>query len=170
LWCGGSSWWRRTRPISARRRAGSSVAPARCAGTRAGIAAGRGLGASACAALIARGFAELSRFGAAFGAEPSTLMGLSGLGDLVLTCGSAQSRNYAFGLALGRGTPMDEAMASGGLVEGAFTCAVLVSLAQSKGVDMPIASAVDAVLSQKLSIAEAIGALLARPAKPERLS
>jgi len=136
----------------------------------AGIAAGRGLGASACAALIARGFAELSRFGAAFGAEPSTLMGLSGLGDLVLTCGSAQSRNYAFGLALGRGTPMDEAMASGGLVEGAFTCAVLVSLAQSKGVDMPIASAVDAVLSQKLSIAEAIGALLARPAKPERLS
>ncbi|WP_020174177.1 NAD(P)H-dependent glycerol-3-phosphate dehydrogenase [Methyloferula stellata] len=135
-----------------------------------GIAAGRGLGASACAALIARGFAELTRFGAAFGAEPGTLMGLSGLGDLVLTCGSAQSRNYAFGLALGRGTPMDQAVAAAGLVEGAYTSAVLVSLAQRKGVDMPIATAVDAVLTQKLSIDAAIEALLARPAKPERLS
>ncbi len=134
-----------------------------------GIAAGRGLGASASAALIARGFAELTRFGAAFGAEPGTLMGLSGLGDLVLTC-SAQSRNYAFGLALGRGTPMDQAIAAAGLVEGAHTSAVLVSLAQSKGVDMPIAAAVDAVLTQKLSIEAAIEALLARPAKPERLS
>ncbi len=135
-----------------------------------GIAAGRGLGASACAALIARGFAELTRFGAAFGAEPGTLMGLSGLGDLVLTCGSAQSRNYAFGLALGRGTPMDQAIAAAGLVEGAYTCPVLVALAQSKGIDMPIADAVDAVLTQKLSIDAAIEALLARPAKPERLS
>ncbi len=135
-----------------------------------GIAAGRGLGASACAALIARGFAELSRFGAAYGAEPSTLMGLSGLGDLVLTCGSAQSRNYAFGLALGRGIAMDEASAASGLVEGAHTCPVLVALAQSKGVEMPIADAVDAVLAQKLSIDAAIEALLARPAKPERLS
>jgi glycerol-3-phosphate dehydrogenase (NAD(P)+) len=135
-----------------------------------GIAAGRGLGASACAALIARGFAELTRFGAAFGAEPGTLMGLSGLGDLVLTCGSAQSRNYAFGLALGRGTSMEQALAGAGLVEGAYTRAVLVALAQERGVDMPIAAAVDAVLAQKLSIEAAIEALLARPAKPERLS
>jgi glycerol-3-phosphate dehydrogenase (NAD(P)+) len=135
-----------------------------------GIAAGRGLGASACAALIARGFAELTRFGAAFGAEPGTLMGLSGLGDLVLTCGSAQSRNYAFGLALGRGVAMDEAIAAAGLVEGASTCAVLVALAEKKGIDMPIAAAVDAVLTQKLSIDAAIEALLARPAKPEHLS
>ncbi len=135
-----------------------------------GIAAGRGLGASASAALIARGFAELTRFGAAYGAEPGTLMGLSGLGDLVLTCGSAQSRNYAFGQALGRGIPAEEASATAGLVEGIHTCAVLVTLAQNKGVDMPIANAVDAVLSQKLSIDAAIEALLARPAKPERLS
>ncbi len=135
-----------------------------------GIAAGRGLGASACAALIARGFAELTRFGMTYGAEPGTLMGLSGLGDLVLTCGSAQSRNYAFGLALGHGTPIDAAIAKAGLVEGAQTCAVLVASAQSKGIDMPIASAVDAVLTQKLSIDAAIGALLARPAKPERVS
>jgi glycerol-3-phosphate dehydrogenase (NAD(P)+) len=135
-----------------------------------GIAAGRGLGASACAALIARGFAELTRFGIAYGAEPGTLTGLSGLGDLVLTCGSAQSRNYAFGLALGQGMPLDAAIAGAGLVEGAQTCAVLVAAAQSKGIDMPIASAVDAVLTQKLSIDAAIGALLARPAKLERVS
>jgi glycerol-3-phosphate dehydrogenase (NAD(P)+) len=135
-----------------------------------GIAAGRGLGASACAALIARGFAEIIRFGIAYGAEPGTLMGLSGLGDLVLTCGSAQSRNYAFGLALGQGTPLEAAIVGAGLVEGAQTCAVLVASAQSKGIDMPIASAVDAVLTQKLSIDAAIGALLARPAKPERVS
>ncbi len=135
-----------------------------------GIAAGRGLGASACAALIARGFAELTRFGIAHGAEPGTLMGLSGLGDLVLTCGSVQSRNYAFGLALGRGTALDEARAQAGLVEGVQTCTVLVASAHSKNVDMPIASAVDAVLTQKLSIDAAIEALLARPAKPERVS
>jgi glycerol-3-phosphate dehydrogenase (NAD(P)+) len=135
-----------------------------------GVAAGRGLGASACAALIARGFAELFRFGAAYGAEPATLMGLSGLGDLVLTCGSEQSRNYAFGLALGRGVSMAEAIAKAGLVEGVHTCAVLVALARKKSIDMPIATAVESVLTQKLSIDAAVEALLTRPAKPERLS
>jgi len=139
-----------------------------------GIAAGRRLGASAAAALIARGFAELFRFGAAYGADPQTLMGLSGLGDLVLTCGSAQSRNYAFGQRLGQslGTPEDmkSAIASSGLVEGIHTCSVLVDLAGKKGVDMPIAAAVHAVLSEKLSIDAAVEALLSRPAKPERLS
>ncbi len=85
-----------------------------------GVAAGRGLGASAVAALTARGFAELRRFGEAFGARGSTLMGLSGLGDLVLTCSSPQSRNFAFGLALGRGASAAEAGA-GGLAEGRFT-------------------------------------------------
>src|SRR5208337_46586 len=90
-----------------------------------GIAAGHGLGASAGAALIARGFAELSRFGHAFGAQPNTLMGLSGLGDLVLTCGSKQSRNFSFGFALGQGQTIAEATGGTGLVEGAQTCGVL---------------------------------------------
>ena len=90
-----------------------------------GIAAGLGLGPSAGAALIARGFAELSRFGEAFGARPQTLMGLSGLGDLVLTCTSPQSRNFAFGVALGRGLDAEEA-AGGKLAEGATTARALL--------------------------------------------
>ena len=89
-------------------------------GIACGVAAGLKLGASAGAALIARGFAELRRFGEAFGAHPNTLMGLSGLGDLVLTCSSAQSRNFAFGFALGQGRAVAEA-SGGKLVEGAFT-------------------------------------------------
>lgn len=127
-----------------------------------GIAAGRGLGASAGAALVARGFAELIRFGRAYGAQPETLMGLSGLGDLVLTCGSAQSRNFALGLALGRGENPQ-----GKLAEGAFTAAVLVEKARERGVDMPISQAVDAVLASRLDIAGAIDALLSRPSKAE---
>src|SRR2546421_13127301 len=103
----------------------------------AGIVAGRGLGASAAAALVTRGFAELFRFGQAFGARPETLTGLSGLGDLILTCSSAQSRNYSFGMALGRGDP---AHAGGALAEGVFTAPVLVEMANAKGVGMPIAN------------------------------
>jgi glycerol-3-phosphate dehydrogenase (NAD(P)+) len=132
-----------------------------------GIAAGRGLGASAGAALVARGFAELARFGRAFGAEPGTLMGLSGLGDLVLTCTSPTSRNYSFGLALGRGRSFTEAAEAAGLAEGVHTCGVLVDLANAKEIDMPIATAVDAVLAERISIDEAITGLLARPLKPE---
>jgi glycerol-3-phosphate dehydrogenase (NAD(P)+) len=111
-----------------------------------GIVAGRGLGESAKAALTARGFAELLRFAQAYGGRPETLMGLSGLGDLVLTCGSAQSRNFAFGERLGRGAPMGEA-SGGKLVEGVFTAGVLVRLARAKGIEMPVAEAVDAVLA-----------------------
>lgn len=132
-----------------------------------GIAAGRGLGASAGAALIARGFAELSRFGRAFGADPATLVGLSGLGDLVLTCSSAQSRNFSFGLALGRGAGLAAAGADGRLTEGVYTCGILLDLAHQKSVDMPISAAVDAVLAERIEIDAAIEALLARPAKPE---
>ena len=131
-----------------------------------GVAAGRGLGASAVAALIARGFAELRRFGAAFGARGPTLMGLSGLGDLVLTCSSAQSRNFAFGLALGRGASAAEAKA-GGLAEGAFTAAALTEMARDRGVDMPIANCVEALVEGSLDVAGAVGALLARPQKSE---
>ena len=132
-----------------------------------GIAAGRGLGASAGAALIARGFAELSRFGRAFGADAATLAGLSGLGDLVLTCSSGQSRNFALGLALGRGADVATALADGKLTEGVFTSGVLVDLAHQKNIDMPICEAVDAVLAERISIDAAIEALLARPRKAE---
>ena len=123
-----------------------------------GIAAGRRLGASAGAALIARGFAELARLGRAYGARAETLMGLSGLGDLVLTCNSPQSRNFSFGLALGRGEGAGAALA-----EGAQTAAVLVQMARARGVEMPIASAVDAVLAGRIGVGEAIEGLLARP-------
>ena len=128
----------------------------------AGIVAGRGLGASAAAALITRGFAELVRFGKAYGARPETLTGLSGLGDLILTCSSPQSRNFSYGVALGKGEAQSDKLA-----EGAFTAAVLVEMAQAKGVDMPIATAVDAVLDGRLSIDIAIEGLLNRPFRAE---
>ncbi|WP_424362496.1 NAD(P)H-dependent glycerol-3-phosphate dehydrogenase [Methylocystis parvus] len=132
----------------------------------AGMASGRKLGASAQAALIARSFAELTRLGRALGARSETLMGLSGLGDLVLTCGSAQSRNFAFGQALGQGTAVKDA-SGGKLTEGAFTARVLIEMAQAAGVEMPIAEAVDAILSARLSVDAAIDALLMRPLKAE---
>jgi glycerol-3-phosphate dehydrogenase (NAD(P)+) len=131
-----------------------------------GVAAGHGLGASAVAALVARGFAELRRFGEAFGARGSTLMGLSGLGDLVLTCSSAQSRNFAFGQALGRGESVAEA-GTGGLVEGRFTALALTELARQRGVDMPIADCVQGLIEGSLDVKAAVGALLGRPAKGE---
>jgi glycerol-3-phosphate dehydrogenase (NAD(P)+) len=131
-----------------------------------GVAAGLGLGASAGAALIARGFAELRRFAAAFGAQPTTLMGLSGLGDLVLTCSTAQSRNFAFGQALGRGASVAAASA-GKLVEGASTAAALMQMARLRAIDMPISAAVEALIDGRIDAAQAVGALLARPLKGE---
>jgi glycerol-3-phosphate dehydrogenase (NAD(P)+) len=132
----------------------------------AGIVVGRGLGASAQAALTTRGFAELSRLGKAFGARPETLMGLSGLGDLILTCSSPQSRNYAFGLAIGRGrTPAE--LRSGPLAEGALTAPVLVEIARKKGIEMPIAQAVGGILAGRINVEEAISGLLSRPLKAE---
>jgi glycerol-3-phosphate dehydrogenase (NAD(P)+) len=132
----------------------------------AGIVAGKNLGASAAAALTTRGFAELARFGAAYGAQPATLMGLSGLGDLILTCSSAQSRNYSLGVALGQGQE-PQAAGAGKLTEGVFTASALLALAQRKGVEMPISAAVAAVLARKLSIDAAIEALLMRPFRAE---
>lgn len=132
----------------------------------AGIVAGRGLGESARAALTARGFAELLRFANAFGGKPETLMGLSGLGDLVLTCASDKSRNFAFGLALGHGASVEQA-SGGKLAEGALTASVLVGMAHQKGVDMPIAEAVHAVLEGRTGIDEAVAGLMARPLKAE---
>jgi glycerol-3-phosphate dehydrogenase (NAD(P)+) len=132
----------------------------------AGIVIGRGLGTNAAAALTTRGFAELFRFGKAFGAQPETLTGLSGLGDLILTCSSRQSRNFSLGIALGEGaTPQDAG--AGMLAEGTFTAAALVDMADQHGVDMPIATAVAAILDGHLSIDAAIENLLTRPLKAE---
>ncbi len=133
----------------------------------AGIVVGRKLGASSAAALTTRGFAELMRFGKAFGAQSETLTGLSGLGDLILTCSNPQSRNFSLGFALGNGQTPDEARRSGELVEGAFTAAVLVGMARARSVEMPIASAVAAVLDGTLSIDAAIDMLLTRPFRAE---
>jgi glycerol-3-phosphate dehydrogenase (NAD(P)+) len=133
----------------------------------AGIVSGRKLGASAAAALTTRGFAELMRFGCAYGAQPETLTGLSGLGDLILTCNSPQSRNFSLGVALGQGAGLDAARDSGHLAEGAFTASVLIDMARARDVEMPIASAVAAVLDGALTIDAAIEALLTRPLRSE---
>jgi glycerol-3-phosphate dehydrogenase (NAD(P)+) len=132
----------------------------------AGIVTGRGLGASAAAALTTRGFAELVRFGKAYGAKPETMTGLSGLGDLILTCSSPQSRNFSFGVALGKGEKPDGA-AHGKLAEGAFTAPVLLEMAREKNIEMPISVAIAAVLAEKLSVDKAIKSLLTRPIKSE---
>ncbi len=132
-----------------------------------GIVSGRGLGASAAAALVTRGFAELVRFGRKLGARPETLTGLSGLGDLVLTCSSPQSRNYSLGLSLGKGMTSDEAKKATKLAEGAFTASVLTEMAQDYGVDMPITAAVSAVLDGTMSVDNAIESLMTRPFRAE---
>ena len=128
----------------------------------AGIVAGRKLGASAAAALTTRGFAELVRFGRAYGARAETMMGLSGLGDLLLTCSTSQSRNFSFGLALARGEPPSDKLA-----EGAYTAPVLLEMARAKNIDMPISAAIAAVLAQQLTVDQAIESLLTRPIKAE---
>ena len=133
----------------------------------AGIVTGRGLGYSATAALTTRGFAELVRFGRAYGAKPETMMGLSGLGDLILTCTSPQSRNFSFGINLGQGKRPGEIHRTTGLAEGTFTAPVLLEMARERGVDMPISSAVAALLDEKMSVDAAIESLLTRPLKAE---
>jgi glycerol-3-phosphate dehydrogenase (NAD(P)+) len=129
----------------------------------AGIVVGRNFGASAQAALTTRGFSELMRLGRACGARSETLSGLSGLGDLILTCSSPQSRNLALGIALGRG----ERRPLGKLAEGEFTAPVLIELAASQNVDMPVSNAVASVLSGAVTIDDAIESLLTRPFKAE---
>jgi glycerol-3-phosphate dehydrogenase (NAD(P)+) len=133
-----------------------------------GMAEGRGLGESARAALITRGFAEMTRLGVAMGADARTLSGLCGLGDLVLTCSSRSSRNFALGAALGAGQSLAEALdGKRSVAEGAATAPALVSLARAQGVDMPICEGVAAILAGKLQVGEAIEALLARPFRQE---
>lgn len=134
----------------------------------AGIVEGKALGKSAHAALIARGFAEMTRLGEALGGRRETLAGLCGLGDLVLTCSSPQSRNMSCGLALGRGQALEDILgARTAVTEGVATAPAVVALARREGVDMPICQAVDRVLCGALSVDDAIEALLARPFKPE---
>jgi glycerol-3-phosphate dehydrogenase (NAD(P)+) len=134
----------------------------------AGIVAGRGLGENARAALITRGLAELARFGEALGARRETLMGLSGLGDLVLTAGSLTSRNMAFGHAIGRGAELALLRRQPGpLVEGVPTAAAVMRRAGELGLDLPICAAVDAILAGRLDIEAALAGLMSRPLKPE---
>lgn len=129
-----------------------------------GIVEGRGLGKSAHAALIARGFAEMTRLALALGARRETLAGLCGLGDLVLTCSSPQSRNMSCGLALGRGVHLDDILGSRrSVTEGVASAPAVVALAKRCGVEMPICEAVDDILAGRTSVEDAIEALLARP-------
>jgi glycerol-3-phosphate dehydrogenase (NAD(P)+) len=127
----------------------------------AGAAHGAGLGASASAALVTRGFTEMKRLAHAFGARPETLNGLSGLGDLLLTCNSAQSRNFAFGEALARGTSTSK------LAEGAATAKIAVSLADKHKIEAPIIASVAALIARQTTIEKAVAALMARPIKAE---
>jgi glycerol-3-phosphate dehydrogenase (NAD(P)+) len=131
-----------------------------------GIALGRELGASAHAALLARGFAELMRFALAQGAKAETIMGLSGLGDLALTCSSPQSRNFALGFVIGRGEKPQSA-GHGQLTEGALTARILTRKALDTGVEMPIADAVTAILEDRIEVGAAIDRLMSRPFKAE---
>jgi glycerol-3-phosphate dehydrogenase (NAD(P)+) len=133
-----------------------------------GIAAGKNLGDSARAALTTRAFTELTRFGKALGGRPETLTGLSGLGDLLLTCSSRQSRNFSFGLALGEGKSASEAKAlAKGTVEGIATAKIVARIAKLENIDMPISAAVHAVIDGGSKPEEEIARLLARPVNPE---
>ena len=129
----------------------------------AGVVIGAGLGESARAALIARGYAEMQRFAVALGARPETLAGLSGLGDLVLTCGSDKSRNFRYGMALGLGAAFE----AGVTVEGVPTAQAVARLAATRGIDMPITQMVAALSQGALSLDQARAALLARPLTDE---
>ncbi|TIM76474.1 MAG: glycerol-3-phosphate dehydrogenase, partial [Mesorhizobium sp.] len=125
----------------------------------AGAVTGAKLGASAQAAMVTRGFVELRRIGAAFGARPETLMGLSGLGDLLLTCSSAQSRNFAYG--------QGKELTGLPLAEGVPTAGIAARIAAERGIEAPIIAAVAAILDGKVTIGQAVTALMTRPLKTE---
>ena len=134
----------------------------------AGIVIGKKLGASANASLISRGFAELTRFGESFGANRDTMMGLSGLGDLVLTCSSPQSRNMSLGLELGEGNSLEAVLAKRiSVTEGVYTAGAVTAIAREKQIEMPISEAVSAIVNQQITVDEAIKSLLSRPLRSE---
>jgi glycerol-3-phosphate dehydrogenase (NAD(P)+) len=133
-----------------------------------GVVEGKGLGQNARAALIARGFAEMQRFGLASGAQRETLAGLSGLGDLVLTCSSTSSRNYSLGLGIGEGRSAAELLSNRmTIAEGAFTAPVLARISREKGIDMPIVNAVDALIADRTDVDQVLDELLSRPPRQE---
>jgi glycerol-3-phosphate dehydrogenase (NAD(P)+) len=133
-----------------------------------GVVEGAGLGQNARASLISRGFAEMTRFGLALGARPETLAGLSGLGDLVLTCSSTSSRNFSLGLGLGQGLAAHALLSDRRTVaEGAFTAPVLREAAAKHGVDMPVTQAVCSLLDGSANVVQVVRALLARPLRAE---
>jgi len=133
-----------------------------------GVVEGRGLGQNARAALISRGFAEMTRFGLARGARQETLAGLSGLGDLVLTCSSTSSRNFSLGKGLGEGRTAAETLADKrSIAEGAFTAPVLQQAARAVGVDMPVVDAVCAMLAGEAHVDAVVESLMARPLRTE---
>jgi len=133
-----------------------------------GIATGCGMGENARAALITRGLAEMMRLAIALGAKAETLMGLSGLGDLILTCSSAQSRNMSLGMALGQGAKLEDVLAArSSVAEGVTTAAAALALAEKYGVETPIVEAVDAILNHGASVEASINSLLSRPLKSE---
>jgi glycerol-3-phosphate dehydrogenase (NAD(P)+) len=129
----------------------------------AGTVSGAGLGASAQAAMVTRGFVELRRMAAAFGARPETLMGLSGLGDLLLTCSTPQSRNFSYGLAVGRGEPLEGLP----LAEGIATASIASRIARERNIEAPIIEAVDHLLKGTMTIGEAVSKLMTRPLRGE---
>ena len=129
----------------------------------AGVVMGAGLGDSARAALMTRGFTEMQRFALAKGARAETLAGLSGLGDLILTCTSAQSRNFRFGQAMGQGAAFDPTIT----VEGAATAVAVAKIAQRDGIEMPITQMIAALMAQEIILRQAIQALMSRPLKEE---
>ncbi len=134
----------------------------------AGVVVGRALGESARAALIARGFAEFQRLGVAIGAKPQTMAGLSGLGDLILTTSSTQSRNMSLGVALGEGLSLDEVLsARNSVAEGVATAPAVCSLAKKAGVETPVCAAVASLVSGEKPVDELISALLSRPFREE---
>ena len=134
----------------------------------AGIVVGKELGNSAQAGLITRSFAEMARFGVAMGAALETLIGLSGLGDLVLTCGSEQSRNMSLGIALGRGAKTSDVLSErSSVTEGVATAQAMVEIARARGIELPIAEAVHAIVNGEMGVDRAIGALLSRPLRSE---
>jgi glycerol-3-phosphate dehydrogenase (NAD(P)+) len=133
-----------------------------------GIVTGKKMGDNTRAALITRGLAEMARLGVAKGAKPETLMGLSGLGDLTLTCNGPQSRNMSLGIELGEGRALKEVLAERkSIAEGVFSAATVVALAAKLGVEMPICAAVDQVINHGADIEETIAGLLNRPFRAE---